>query len=449
MKKYTLLALSTLLCSTLFAARPVVRWDVVPYQRVSETFKVGVVAFHEKGVDVAFTVNGRKAWTAKRPSRNERTGVTEYVFPFDPAKYADGPVTIGATVKSEGEMPYELPALPLYANAGKTLGSSDVVWVDAVNGNEFAHGTKEEPYRSLKQGVQKAGDGGTVYLMAGEYDLKLVGGGLTREYWTLVTTAPGVKAGEVKVAGGRSGTEKLLCRNLDIFCDVDSGETGAVVYGEGGATMAWFDDCRISNAKGRTGGVVRPFGNDLRAFVTGGETSAMTFGPNAELVRKHVVKDVCGDALYGGLLAVNVTVSDINPEDSPVNDCSLYQGFAQPPKWVEDVILYNIRATDCNSRGLVGRQVKNAAFVNIGFSNCGDPSNATHFEAGLENVIFARIRLVNQPWEWLKTKSGREDLRPKDVRLFDVKAPKGFSGYDTTDGSAGLLVSDDAKWINR
>ncbi len=451
MKRLPLLIAAILLSTPLFGARPVARWDVVPHQRVEGKFNVGVVAFHEKGVDVSFTVNGKKVWTAKKPSRNKRTGVVEYVFPFDASKYKDGPVTIGATATTPDEKPYELPVLPLYANSGKTLGSTDIIWVDAKRGNEFASGTQDEPFKSLKHGVQKAGDGGTVYLMPGTYEMKLIGGGKDRKYWTLVSPAPGSEKGSVKVEGGRSGTEKLHFKDIDLFCDVEAGSTGSIAFGEGGDTMGWFEDCRFTNLKGRTGGNVRPFGSKLRAFVTGGETSDMTHGPNAELVRKHVIKDISGEALTGGdLLAVNVNVSGIDPEGAEVVDSNLYQAFAQPPSWIENVILYNVIAKKCNCRGLVGRQLRNSAFVNLGFATSGAGSkDVTHFEAGLENVIFARLRLRNQAWEWLKTTSGHEDLRPKDVRLFDVQVPEGFTGFDSTDGSEGVLVSDDASWFGR
>ena len=42
------------------AARPVARWDVVPYQRIDGVFKAGVVAFHDEGVQVVFEVAGKK-----------------------------------------------------------------------------------------------------------------------------------------------------------------------------------------------------------------------------------------------------------------------------------------------------------------------------------------------------------------------------------------------------
>ena len=48
--KKSILLLSAVLAGAAFAARPIARWDVVPYQRISGTFKAGVVAFHEKSV---------------------------------------------------------------------------------------------------------------------------------------------------------------------------------------------------------------------------------------------------------------------------------------------------------------------------------------------------------------------------------------------------------------
>ena len=50
------------------AARPVAQWDVIPYQRVSEPFKAGVVAFYDKPFHVDFFVNGKKVSSADKKS---------------------------------------------------------------------------------------------------------------------------------------------------------------------------------------------------------------------------------------------------------------------------------------------------------------------------------------------------------------------------------------------
>ena len=447
MKRAILLAFLLFTSGTLLAARPVARWDVIPHQLAEGVFKVGVVTFHETGVDVLFTVNGKKVWKAKRATMNERTGVVEYVYPFDASKHPDGPVTIGATVTAGDGGKYDLPDLPLYANSNKTLGSKKIVWVDAANGNEFADGSKETPVKTIAVGVRKAGDGGVVYLLPGTYDMKLIGGGKNRLYWTTVRPAPGVKREQVRVEGGRSGTEKLRFQNLDLFSNVEPGENRGLAIGEGGGTMAWFDNCVMHNLKGRTSGISKPFANKLRAFVTGGVTTEMTFGPGAEIVRAHRIDKISGEAFTGGnLLAVNVKVNDIDPAGSEIVEADLYQGFAQRPHWTGDVILYGIEATECRCRGIVGRQLRDAAFVDIKFQNLGNALCVTRFSQGLENVLFARLDMVDQAWEWMRQDSGRENVWPRNVRLYDVKASK-FTGYDTTDGSEGLLVEAKCDWL--
>ena len=96
----TACVLAFALAAPAFAARPVARWDVVPDQRVSGTFLAGVCAFHEDGVRVAFSLNGKFVHVAKEPKCNPRTGVWEYVFPLDTSKLPDGPVVLGARARS-------------------------------------------------------------------------------------------------------------------------------------------------------------------------------------------------------------------------------------------------------------------------------------------------------------------------------------------------------------
>ncbi|MCR5414871.1 MAG: hypothetical protein K6F50_09150 [Kiritimatiellae bacterium] len=448
MKRAVFSIVAALLSAGLFAGRPVARWDVVPYQQIDGTFRIGVVAFHEHGVQVEFSVNGKKAWTAKRASLNKRTGVVEHCFPLKTEKYADGPVTVTAVAVTDGEEKYELAPLTLYVDRGGKLGSKKSSYVDPVNGNDFAPGTKDQPVQSLKLGVQRAGDGGTVYLLPGKHDLKLTGGGLERTYWTTLKRAPGVGRDEVEILGGRSGTDKLKFVDLNMTCEAGPGDFRVVADGEGGKTSAWFDGCSFSNVTGRETGHTKPFGNGLRAYVTGGTTQNMTDGPNGELVRGHAISNISGEAFGGGgFLAVDCTVDNVDAEGTETIEAFLYQGFEQPPRWVSDAILYNIRAMGCIGRCFSGRQLRDSAFVNIAFRGPGNDLCTTKFALGLENVIFARVRIEGQNWEWVKQVSMRENVKPKEVRLFDVKAGM-FSGYGTTDGSEGLTVEKECDIIS-
>jgi hypothetical protein len=58
----------------------------------------------------------------------------------------------------------------------------------------------------------------------------------------------------------------------------------------------------------------------------------------------------------------------------------------------------------------------------------------------MENVLFINVQTPNQEWQWATPKNKRQIFQPKDVRLYGVKN-LGFSGYDVSDGSKGLLIS--------
>lgn len=436
--KHSLILLSVLAAGTLFAGRPIARWDVIPYQRVSSVFKAGVVAFHEKDVSVEFSVNGKTVHTATKPELNGRTKVWEFVFPFDATQYPDGLVKLGAKAIVEGEDPYVLPDVELYANSKKTQGVRKAVWVDPVKGNEFADGTEANPFKSIKQGVQKCGDGGTVYLQPGAYQAKMIGGGKDRKYWTRILPAKGVKRSQVKIASGRTGTEKLHFINCELFCDVADGY-GTVIMGEGGQTMAWFDNCRIYNKQGRYAGSTIPFGNKLRAFVTGGITEDISNGPNCEIVRNHEVRAIANDAFSGNdCLVVNTKVTDLDATGTS-GDPDLFNGFATGSKWVGDVILYNVSALDCKAKALAGQRLRDSAFVNLSIGATGGDLVYSRFSEDMENVLFAHVTLVDQTWQWMQAKNGRGNFKPNGVRMFNNVLRK-MEGFETSDGSQGLLV---------
>lgn len=432
--------LSLFAAGALRAAAPAARWDVIPYQRVSGSFAAGVVAFHESGVTVTFSVNGKKAFVASEPTLNARTGVREYVFPLDASKYPDGKLVLGAVAEARGGSSRTLPDLTLYADARKTQGSRKVAFVDPANGNEFQDGTRASPVKTIRQGLRKAGDGGTVYLLAGDYSLKMLGGGLKRSFWTTVTPAPGVDRSQVKVGAGRPGTEKLRFVGLDLSIDTMAGYD-SIVKGENGKTMAWFDGCTFSNAQGRWGGEVSPFGNGLRAFVTGGETFSTARGPFAEIVRGHTVREIASDAFLGeNSLVVNCRVEGIDPGTTGAMP-DFFRMKAPPGKWAGDAILYGVEGTDCKCRLFSGQRCRDVAVVDVSIEATGGDLLHSQFMNEAENLLFANVSTEGQDWQWMKAKNKKINFAPKDVRLFNVKT-KGFDGYEPVDGTGGLLIAD-------
>lgn len=403
------------LASAVCAARPVARWDVIPYQRVSGVFKAGVCAFHEDGVKVEFAVNGIKTYTAEKPTFNDRTGVWEYTFPIDTSKYADGPVTLNAKAITLGPNPesFTLPELSLYSNGRKRLDVASVAWADADKGDDANDGTETAPVKTLAAAFNKVQDGGVVYLRKGTYKpAGLHGGG--RKYWTTITSAPGVKRDDVEIMPGRPGVDKLHFKNLTLFCDNDTGKYCTILAGEMGKTCCWIDGCKIWNKKGRWAANAKPFGNGMRAYVTGGELTDMSDGPGCELVRDYTVYHITSDVWTGCGLVVNCKCWDVDPGNTGSHP-DFYQSFARAPGWVSDVILYNVSGYDCRCQGLFGVRLRDSAFVNISFKT--DVAMYSQWSDDMDNVLFAHVTLVDQTWLWRGQKGNKGNYNPKNVRL--------------------------------
>jgi hypothetical protein len=416
MKSILLLALGVL-SSTAMAARPVARWDVVPHQRVDGVFTAGVVAFHEDGVKVEFSVNGKKTFVAENPTLNARTGVWEFTFPFAVATVPDGPVTLQAKAITRGKTPesYDLPELSLFANARKSFDVDSEVWADAVSGDDANEGSAAKPVKTLQAAFRKVAVGGRVYLKKGVYEPKGLGG-KSRTYWTTIAAAPGVKRADVEIGPGRPGADKLKFQGVTLFCDFE-GKYTTILGGENGATCCWVDDCRMINKKGRWAANSNAFGNRMRAYVTGGETTEMNNGPDGDLVRNHTVYKIASDVWTGSdRLVVNCRCWDIDPGSTGAHP-DFYQSHAKAPGWVHDVILYNVSGYNCECQGLFGVRLRDSAFVNISIhTNRGMYSQWSDV---MENVIFAHVTLVDQTWLWRGSSKGKGNYSPKDVRVFN------------------------------
>lgn len=433
------LALSLLAALPLAAARPVARWDVVPFQRIEGVFNAGVVAFHDKAVKVRFTVNGQAVHTAEKPEKNPRTGVLEHVLPLDVSKYEDGPLTIGAIALADGEEGFKLPFITLYANSRHTQGSHKKIWVDPKKGNDFSTGAKNAPVMTLKRAVALAGDGGTVYLTPGEYTAKTIGGGRDRNFWTTIQPSPGCRRSQVKIGAGRTGTDKLRFRFVELFCDV-ADDYGKIIMGEGGSTMGWFDGCKMYNKQGRWSGKTEPFGNKLRAFVTGGETTEMSCGPDAELVRAHALKAIAHCAFKGGgKLVANCTVNDLDAGDT---DCEaeFYKAIAFAPNQIDDVIICGVDAKDCKAKAVSCARIFNSAFVDMSIETEAGATTYSHFSNAIENVLFKNVKISGQKWVWMQKPNGKPAVMPRDVRLVDCDIEE-MTGFAPLDGSNGILVT--------
>ncbi|MBD3239144.1 MAG: hypothetical protein GF331_01055, partial [Chitinivibrionales bacterium] len=263
-----LISLSALLALSVLAqqavgSQAIANWDCVPYQIFDATFKLGVVAFHETGVDVQFFADGNSVGRVADPTLNERTGVYEYWVELNAADFADGPVVMTATAIPDGagHTSRELDPLTLFADAGGSLRGSDVKWVDCDNGDDSGDGTRENPYETIERAVTQVEDGGTVYLEAsGNYVLTSHYPAAGHTYWTTVRAAPGLSADDVHIAGnnadgtssGRYGDDMIRWCMVSFYTDQPEGYHTVFYFNSD--QHAWFDSVTIYDVHGRWNG---------------------------------------------------------------------------------------------------------------------------------------------------------------------------------------------------
>lgn len=411
----TLLSLSSILLLPMLAlaARPVAHWDEVPDQRIDETLTLGVVAFHKSGVKVEFSIDGKVVHTAEAPELNERTNVWEYVFPFNPASYPDGPLLVHAKAipLAEGEEAYEMEPFSILANAKKTLDMPDKIWVDSAKGSDKNEGTKASPLQSLAEAVRAVPAGGTVLLAAGEYEANKINDN-DRDFWTTIRPAAGVERDQVMIRGGRPSAQRLKFQEVTLFSDAETGKYDPILSGDQGKTVVWLDNVKMLNTKGRYAASTQAFGNGYPAFITGGESTEISNGPGGRLIRDHHITHLTSDAWTGSnRLVVNCSVTDIDRGPTEAHP-DFHQSYTRAPDFVENVILYNVRGYDCISQGLFGSRLKNSAFVNVLFDKQEGPMYS-QYSGPMENVMFVHVTLPNQSWLWRG--QGDDAFTPTDV----------------------------------
>jgi hypothetical protein len=227
------------------ATRAVTAWDVVPFQIFDRPMHVGVVAFHETGCKVEFTVRASgvdavaRTPTAENATLNTQSNVWEYWIALDPGVLPDGPVELRAQVMplGGGMIVRELAPVTLYANGHGSLKFGEPVWVDCDRGDDAAAATESNPLKTLAAAVKKAMDGGTIYLKAGKgYSANELNGGLKRSYWTVIIPlsfcAPGAW-GKPKIAKRPLQTTFETTDLHEFFRSVTPPPTATAVAAEG------------------------------------------------------------------------------------------------------------------------------------------------------------------------------------------------------------------------
>lgn len=252
-------------------AKCIARWDVVPYQTVTEattpTFAVGVVAFHIAGIEkVSFGVEGGSFVDVTDMSYNARTGVWEYCATLDVSDFtADGVVELraiaypnaaappaeGTNGYAGGGYPRLLESMYLYLDVD-TAQTPNVAYCAPWGSDSTGTGSSSSPVATpfkAAQVIHAAGGGnasnGTVLMMAGDYEWSSAGGGTTPatpDAFLTFRPAPGATPDQVRITT-KAGTlgmsiSKVHLKSLRLHTSIDGNS--------GGTDKAWLEDVGMS-----------------------------------------------------------------------------------------------------------------------------------------------------------------------------------------------------------
>lgn len=359
-------------------ATAIARWDVVPYQTLTTTTNVGVVAFHVNGIQrVDFSANGGNWVSVKKPKLNPQTGVVEYWAAINPAKYPDGTVEVRAIAYPNVGVPRVLDSLFLNTNAKGTLPSAER-YVATSGSDETGDGTIAKPYRTILRAARSIqdqqvtnADGGIINLLPGDYDYGRDAWWLdtrTQNRYLTIRPAPGVERSEVRLVapgGGAGLNTKLVCvQNLTI---APSNGGTVLIANYNAEDCLWIDNCDLI-------GIGRATGSNWQAgwtdsFVTSCTVTNHRDGiQGATLVRDTLVDSIGSDAFSNSLCVINCTARNVDHRGTSLHP-DVYQFYGAD----HNVILYGLNATEnIYGQGLfAGANIglRDIAFVNCNLNN--------------------------------------------------------------------------------
>ena len=269
-------------------AKAIARWDVIPHQRFTELFSVGVVAFHMNGIkEVQFSLNGGNWSLTREMSYNPRTKVTEYWVNIDPKTLPQGLCEIRAIVIPkigiprvlQGRVPVHLKQCPgadaytqnlsfyngnhsmfLFADGEDTYPQPKAWCAPTGNDDTGEVDNLMKPFKTIEGAFkeitithsQTQANNAVVYLEAGDYKIGAIAGNIpkTELIWATVQPAEGVDKNSVRiietVKTGAFTDEVHLIRYKDLTCQELPPVTDYNYRFKG--SFIWFDSCDLFGA---------------------------------------------------------------------------------------------------------------------------------------------------------------------------------------------------------
>ncbi len=404
-----------------YEATVIARWDIVPFQTISEPFHIGVVAFHVNGIDyVEFAANGGEPVRVHEMQFNPRTKVWEYTVVLDPSVMPnDGLVEIraiaypkvaGAPRLLAGEFDAEAVAsgehsLSLWTNAYGTL-PQEVVWCSPSGSDETGDGSKGNPFRNPYKALQSIGNskgnarGALCLLEEGTYSWGPYSHPRfdTENRWATIAAAPGANKENVIIdTNGSSGMRTQFIRVFN--CTI----TTQLATASSPAASVWLDNCDIIGPGRYDDYQILYAQNWLSVYFTDcSVTDATNAYDTATMARNVTAERLGSDAFSRSKLVINATVNDIDAGNTSYHPDLFQISGASDAVW-DNILLYNVFGTNVNAQGLFVddvAEVNNIAFVNVCIQVTGPGSKSQLKDISINHMLLWNTTLIDQPFVW-------------------------------------------------
>jgi len=396
----------------------IARWNVVPNQALKNNIDIGVVAFHQSGIDrVEFFANGGKKISVSQKKINQRTLVEEYFVTLPVKGHKDGKIFVQATVYPKSGTKRELFPLLVFAN-GKGSYTGKTVYASSKAKNK-GKGTRDNPFSSIAKAIAGAGSGGTVILIdEGFYSLS--GKANIRGVKSWITIRADETLDQDKVILGmknrkdaRFASGRLKFQNVSI--EIDSFKQ---FYPEKTQFM-WFDQVRWFGTGKNVKGVLNPVRTSKYIggyYVTRSIAEDLVYGfVDALLVRNSLLKRIQGDALQNSRMVLNVRVDDMDGNIS-AHHSDILQYFGH----FENIIVNGViatRITDVQNLFFdhYKSSFRNMAFVNLAFENLSANPPFSQMSSSHSHVMFENISMIGQNWVFRDDQPGEKQFQARHV----------------------------------
>lgn len=416
-----------------YGENSIAQFNCVPYQTVTTTLNVGVVAFHFEGINrVEFSVDQGVWVKVYAASLNPHSGTIEYWTPFIANRFTDGVHEIRAIVYPTSGVPRVLAGMYVVSNGSGTL-SERYVYVSPSGNDATADGTIALPYQTLLKaaafntggaGVPTACDRLTIYCAAGDYAWPSA----TFEFqpsnsngWLTITAAPGVDPSDVRITSNpvesSSGFNTPLVKISRLTIDQEDNLFLLSSYdGGGGATrLFWWDEVEWI---GRDNAGDHSLNGQMWTGFSGAYYTGCYFHHTTSQVRGGILVRDClfetGSVAYSNpQMIINSEARDLQiypiPDSDPVEftHADAIQMFRPSGGVWGQCIMYGFEFTEgeLDAQGIVLGPV---GCRDVAIVNCIVAGNFTAFAAqqvsgtGIRHLLLKSCTFVGTASGWLK-----------------------------------------------